>query len=1198
MEVRVLAKFIPFGEQRIRQETLRKTQQYRVTKSESIKINSIDRTNFSYKLYGGFSQTTNESTNSEDVDEELFIANNEVIWSRGNVLLKSFKFEEPVVQALFVWFNVTKAQRNSYGNQADLNTKNTNGIERQRALFIVLENLAKVYFLDGQHFLIRLPSLVRRAWAMNVGVILQRVVEDKIPSGMTKFSPWPLPTLYSLLDPLEEIKPVSIVNEITHNGPNISIKGMTRPFSDVDDIVVYVNDCGQEGSPILVTLNRITLRHSIYKYAVIKEDNLKTKSEDIFDLKISPDVSVDTFLELIWTEPIAQIAKFEETSVFIAHDLDGHEILCIFAISTKNFVALDILVYPHGFKVCPKLILKVDAAAPVLATRSRNYDILFARNESFSALELWIGYDKYIPLNLNYEIIKTESQLGNYGEEWKDLQINKDDPKCSQAIFSQRFPQQYLVANQFISDKIWELRDWVHNRVNLVLKNDIIRISLNFIPNSKLVRTCLEALSFALPTTLYFDFKAQYFLSQYGNKECRDILRGSEWENFIIILLSFFRLEGQDAIDQAFLREFDKSDWNFLSSTFKHSRFNFNNHFRCIQPSTIVENDIMINSFKNSRNLREAFYAYYCQLENKYSAFLPSILISLHLVYQDLKLNYTSHQYINELIPLLMQLAKFLKWNNYVDYYKRSYGMNQLKLIEGVIMESALNHDHTFFSPPDINQWILKCIRKPMEAKEPFPTPLDIGQIFSIPELNENLVHDFDCCQRTRQVCAIYHKLINEGEKSIILEIVNIGYTINDIDALPCGIALPLREAIRKCRENPPNDWPGEAYILVGREDLAELTFGMPIGYIHARGNRMEMKPKTIAQIVESTIPTISPQDQHEEINGTEISNHEITDLRFGNDKRLLEVQKLLQSCNTIKVDFPTLELSVQNDENSPQILERVQIQCLKNFSHPVGRAVLTYGTVTPIATEPFPIPGLSQAIKVLPYNTLIQADRALRLPESAEWPEFHDGVASGLRIPSTINIEGSWISLNKPKELTNSHAGFLLGLGLNGHLKSMATWQAVEYLMKTPKHDITTIALVLGLPASYIGTMNAEIMKFIAVHVTAMFPPKSTSLNVSPLIQTASVLGCGLLYMGTCDRYMSQVMLSEISTKALKMSDSSETDFTEGYSLAAGFALGFINLGQGDSARASVDLDLLKELRLYISGDKCTIKKLSAHDT
>ncbi|CAG8841865.1 21568_t:CDS:1, partial [Racocetra persica] len=233
-----------------------------------------------------FSQTTNESTNSGDVDEELFIANNEVIWSRGNVLLKSFKFEEPVVQALFVWFNVTKAQRNSCGNQADLNTRNTNRIERQRALFVVLENLAKVYFLDGQHFLIRLPSLVRRAWAMNVGVILQRVVEDKIPSSMTKFSPWPLPTLYSLLDPLEEIKPVSIVNEIIYNGSNISIKGMTRPFSDVDDIVVFVNDRGQDGSPILVTLNRITLRHSIYKYAVIKEDSLKTKSEDIFDLKI------------------------------------------------------------------------------------------------------------------------------------------------------------------------------------------------------------------------------------------------------------------------------------------------------------------------------------------------------------------------------------------------------------------------------------------------------------------------------------------------------------------------------------------------------------------------------------------------------------------------------------------------------------------------------------------------------------------------------------------------------------------------------------------------------------------------------------------------------------------------------------------------------------------------------------------------
>ncbi len=39
----------------------------------------------------------------------------------------------------------------------------------------------------------------------------------------------------------------------------------------------------------------------------------------------------------------------------------------------------------------------------------------------------------------------------------------------------------------------------------------------------------------------------------------------------------------------------------------------------------------------------------------------------------------------------------------------------------------------------------------------------------------------------------------------------------------------------------------------------------------------------------------------------------------------------------------------------------------------------------------------------------------------------------------------------NKPKgtELSNEHAGFLMGLGLNGHLSTMATLSVHEYLLK-----------------------------------------------------------------------------------------------------------------------------------------------------
>lgn len=118
--------------------------------------------------------------------------------------------------------------------------------------------------------------------------------------------------------------------------------------------------------------------------------------------------------------------------------------------------------------------------------------------------------------------------------------------------------------------------------------------------------------------------------------------------------------------------------------------------------------------------------------------------------------------------------------------------------------------------PPDIFKWILKYFRFGIEKNEKFPSVKSIGEIFSTPNIQENLIHEFDCCSRIQKIDSIYKKLVTEGERSLILEIVNVGYSINDIDSLPFGIAVPLREAIRKCREKPPANWPGEAYILIG----------------------------------------------------------------------------------------------------------------------------------------------------------------------------------------------------------------------------------------------------------------------------------------------------------------------------------------------------------------------------------------------
>lgn len=47
-------------------------------------------------------------------------------------------------------------------------------------------------------------------------------------------------------------------------------------------------------------------------------------------------------------------------------------------------------------------------------------------------------------------------------------------------------------------------------------------------------------------------------------------------------------------------------------------------------------------------------------------------------------------------------------------------------------------------------------------------------------------------------------------------------------------------------------------------------------------------------------------------------------------------------------------------------------------------------------------------------------------------------------------------------------HAGFLMALGLNGHLRTLKRLNMYEYISKN--HEMTNVALLIGLSASFRG--------------------------------------------------------------------------------------------------------------------------------
>jgi len=46
---------------------------------------------------------------------------------------------------------------------------------------------------------------------------------------------------------------------------------------------------------------------------------------------------------------------------------------------------------------------------------------------------------------------------------------------------------------------------------------------------------------------------------------------------------------------------------------------------------------------------------------------------------------------------------------------------------------------------------------------------------------------------------------------------------------VPFGVALPIREAIYRCREQPCSDWSEEVCLLIGRQDLTKQAHKMTL---------------------------------------------------------------------------------------------------------------------------------------------------------------------------------------------------------------------------------------------------------------------------------------------------------------------------------------------------------------------------------
>ena len=121
--------------------------------------------------------TNNESGST--CEDELLVTESCVIWSRGGLFRKAFKFDvekEPVTQALLTYFPASQESEAGLpsGQTADASSSKSGRGPLSRALVVFLKTQAQIYFLSGTSHVVHMPFEVESACAAPCGVVIQR----------------------------------------------------------------------------------------------------------------------------------------------------------------------------------------------------------------------------------------------------------------------------------------------------------------------------------------------------------------------------------------------------------------------------------------------------------------------------------------------------------------------------------------------------------------------------------------------------------------------------------------------------------------------------------------------------------------------------------------------------------------------------------------------------------------------------------------------------------------------------------------------------------------------------------------------------------------------------------------------------------------------------------------------------------------
>uniref|UniRef100_A0AAG5DRA5 Anaphase-promoting complex subunit 1 n=1 Tax=Anopheles atroparvus TaxID=41427 RepID=A0AAG5DRA5_ANOAO len=495
-----------------------------------------------------------------------------------------------------------------------------------------------------------------------------------------------------------------------------------------------------------------------------------------------------------------------------------------------------------------------------------------------------------------------------------------------------------------------------------------------------------------------------------------------------------------------------------------------------------------------------------------------------------------------------------------------------------------------------LTQWVqgqLDAVLSPERFNEQLARPLlDLSSVSAKPDCSSDLFGN-----------TVLHFLIDRG------------YTRQRLEDMPVAVRFLMLQMLEQLRGFAKHGHDAAVYQMLLRPELHQHavsagTASRSTSLIDNPERRVidwersaELLHQWLTDMAEfdaltGIVNTKDDPQRLEREDGMDNLDVELLRLRFPHDRRIDDVRSFLTSSRRVLIDIPQGP-NVSDHDFIEEQERRLYSLCLRTMAQPIGRGMFTFSTRYPSEAALAHIPRLCLTGREPLRGATIEVVQLEVPPHMNMWPLFHNGVAAGLRIcPDTPGITSSWIINNRhacrrASSPTNScpfspgneanaeHGGFLLALGLNGHLRQLSVYSIFDYMVRS--HELMRIGMLLGLSAAYRGTEHQKTTCLLAVHVEALLPPTAVELDVTQTLQVAALFGIGLVHQGTAKRHITEVLLQEIGRPpGPEMENAVER---ESYALAAGLALGMVTLGRGDQLTGLRDLAIPGELYHYMTG-------------